>query len=361
MTFDGFYHDGKTADRKKVRVVLGSRHLMILDEHGALMDEWPVSGLSLAEEVYRGQPVRIVHRARGEACVTVESHDILAPLSRYSDAVRSRHFAKRGPWSRLGIWVAILLAVVVGLVIAIPHVAGPLATQVPMEWEETMGKYVAQSLAKDDDTCTAPAGKAALARLVARLAATNESPYAFKVSVSDDDSVNAFAAPGGYIVILDGLIQAAESPDEVAGVLAHEMAHAIERHPIEGLIHALGLRLVVSVLVGDASALIAGAAEVGEQLLVLSYSREKEAQADRVGVEMLNKAGMRAGGLVDFFRRMKKERATNLPAAIAFLSTHPLHEDRIEAIEAAAKGGGPALTATQWLALKNICAGEQGD
>jgi Zn-dependent protease with chaperone function len=355
VEFAAYLTDGLTAERRRVRVNVDTRRLQILDADGNQLDNWPMDGLRLAEEVYRGQPVRLLHRDRGDIRLIVDDPSILSTLGRYLPRFGRRDFTTHSTTARVVFWgvtVAILATV---LIAGVPRLAGPLARAVPPEWEEKFGDSIAESITSGRQGCRDADGEKALDGLVQRLAAGQRVPYPFKVRVSSDSRVNAFAAPGGRIVLLNGLIKSAQSPEEVAGVLAHEMAHVVKRHPLEGLIRALGLRFVIGMLIGDASGMLSGLAGVGEHLLLLSYSRDKEAEADRLGVEMLNRAGIRADGLATFFKRLQDEKTGDLPTELSFLSSHPLHEERIHAISVLAKADGAAMIGKEWEALKNIC------
>src|SRR5690606_26348291 len=107
----------------------------------------------------------------------------------------------------------------------------------------------------------------------------------FTVSVADDPQVNAFAAPGGRIVLLEGLLREAESPDEIAGVLAHEIGHVTERHPTAAALRLLGIQALLTGIFGDGS-LASAAAGAGGLLVALSYSRDDERTADRLAAEL---------------------------------------------------------------------------
>jgi len=182
--------------------------------------------------------------------------------------------------------------------------------------------------------------------------------------VSSTPLVNAMALPGGHIILFQGLITSAQSPEEVAGVLAHEMAHEIQRHPMRGLIRTAGLKLVIGALTGGSGSLLSFAG-IGETILGLSYNRQDETEADRIGVEMLNKANIRGDGLVAFFAREAEGERNESSASAAerkaavrvmqFLSTHPADETRVAAIKAQARGTERALTKAQWQALQTIC------
>ncbi|MBI2879997.1 MAG: M48 family metallopeptidase [Candidatus Tectomicrobia bacterium] len=356
MRFEGHLTDGKTAWRLPVRVALLGDRLQILDERGGLLDEWPLEGLRLAEEVYRRQPVRLVHRARGEACLTLEGQEILEPLGRAAPRLRKRYYGRRSAFVRAAIWGSALGAAVVGAILVVPRLARPLAQVVPLRWQEALGAAVLEHFGGKAALCETEAGEAALRTLTERLAVTVKTPDRFQVSVMRRPDANAFATPGGRIVLFEGFLMSADSPEEIAGVLAHEMAHVVKRHPMEGLIRAMGFWLVLSALAGDVSSVPSAVGKFGQVFLTLSYSREKESEADRLAVEMLRKAEIRSDGLIAFFQRLE-ERGRDVPGALRFLSTHPLHGERVAALRALARDGGEALTPQAWRDLKGICGG----
>jgi predicted Zn-dependent protease len=355
--FEAFYTDGRSAARQRVTVLPGVEGLHIHAAEGARLAAWPYRGLRVLEEVYPDQPVRFGHRAHGEATLTFEEGRVLADLER----VAGRKLGGAG-WLHIPPRLAfaaltVSLVFVAGLFLALPRLAGPLAALVPPAWEEALGERVVDEVTAGHPFCEAPGGVAALDTLTARLTAHADAPYPFRVRVSSLPGVNAFAAPGGQIVLLRELIRTARSPEEVAGVLAHEIAHGAERHPMQGLLRALGLQLLFSALLGDAGALEAAAGRFGQLLLVFSYTREDELAADRVGAALLNRAGLRGDGLVTFFRRLESERQgqAGLPR---LLSTHPLTEERIARLETLATGAGPAMSKSEWAALRAICGPE---
>jgi predicted Zn-dependent protease len=244
--------------------------------------------------------------------------------------------------------------------------AGPLAHLVPVRWEQAWGEQMLGLVGEGVVTCDSGNGQAALQVLAERLAATTEFPFPFKVQVSNTPLVNAMALPGGHIILFQGLIAAAQSPEEVAGVLAHEMAHEVQRHPMRGLLRTAGLRLVIGALAGGSGTAFSFAG-LGELLLGLSYNRQDEVEADRIGVEMLNKANIRGDGLAAFFARQQEGEESDPSSSLVerqaasrvgqFLSTHPADGARVAAITAQARGTESALTKEQWRALRTICRG----
>ncbi|MBM4259212.1 MAG: M48 family metallopeptidase [Deltaproteobacteria bacterium] len=236
--------------------------------------------------------------------------------------------------------------------------ATALVYLVPRTVEKAWGQETIAMVEKEAPFCEEAEGKEALQTLVRRLAVTTDAPFPFEVRVSRAPIPNAFAAPGGQIVILRGLLAMATSPEEVAGVLAHEMAHEVQRHPTRGVVRALGIQTVMGFVSGNTGK---GLGAATGALINLSHGRDDESEADRIGVQMLNKANIRADGLVNFFERMSKVSAGSQSRLLTYLSTHPSDTARVAAIRSMARGNGEAMTAKEWQALKTICGTEKED
>lgn len=157
---------------------------------------------------------------------------------------------------------------------------------------------------------------------------TQGSKYPFEFHVVRDPAVNAFAMPGGFVVMNSGLIERADSAEEVAGVLAHEVQHVERRHGLRGLVHAAGLGVGLRLVLGEVGGSLA--ASWAEDLEGLRFSRTQESDADRAGVDALLRAGIDPRGMATFFRKLAQE-GGKVPA---LLSSHPASEDRFAAVEA---------------------------
>ena len=360
--FEGTYNDGKSAARRDVRVSVTMNRLLIVDEGGAVggatggatVDEWPIEGLRLAGEIYRGdQPVRISHTARGEALLTFKGQEILAALPGLSGT--------SGRWSwrrRIATWAGILVAIVgimiAALAAALPWAVDRLSEYIPPKVERTFGAGVMAALGTQYATCRSPEGDEALAFLVGRLAAGREFKNPIRIRVFRSKISNAFTAPGGYIGIFDGLFRNTRTPEEFAGVLAHEMGHARLRHPEKSLLRQGGLAILFAAITGDPSALAASGGEFAKKLLHLSFTREAELESDGEAVDMLNRAGMGSKGLSRFLKRLEKN-APDL-AKGGYFSTHPGASKRIAAMRNNPRPGRPPMSAVEWTAVRRMCA-----
>ncbi|MGM0556647.1 MAG: M48 family metallopeptidase [Myxococcota bacterium] len=150
--------------------------------------------------------------------------------------------------------------------------------------------------------------------------------YTFRV-VDDDEQINAFAMPGGYIYIYSGLIKAADNEAELAAVMSHEIAHVSERHVAERLVAAYGLQALTDAALGENPGLIKQlVASVGTQGFLLKYSRDHEREADAVGFDYLVKTGYDPMGFVTFFEKISG--GARMPE---FMSSHPAPGNRIDA------------------------------
>ena len=243
-----------------------------------------------------------------------------------------------------------VLAVSIGLLfLSLPFISGFVSRFVPASVEATMGAQMIDELGKDTEFCQDAEGLAALDVIVEALAAQTDGTYEFRVYIADQDVLNAFAAPGGHIVLYRSIIDEAESPNEVAGVLAHEMAHVTNGHPARGMVEAMGYGVFRLFTKDDSMG-----AELVKSTVVNHYSREDELAADRDCVALLNAAQLDSRGLLRFFDRLS-ERGQEIPGALEFLSTHPSGETRKNALEGNVNDGALALTDEQWTSLKGAC------
>jgi Zn-dependent protease with chaperone function len=209
-----------------------------------------------------------------------------------------------------------------------------LAAQVPISLEKKLGDAAFKSVTLGKKIYDDPKVLQLLEPITNRLTeATKQSGYHFKFYVIEDSDVNALAFPGGNILIHSALIQKADTPEEIAGVLAHEISHITHKHGLRQIINSVGVFIIVQALFGDFSGLVAIFTQNSGLLLSSSFSREYEREADASGFDYLVKTKTDPKGMVRFFERImeiKKEADIPEGTVINFISTHPGTEERIE-------------------------------
>lgn len=146
--------------------------------------------------------------------------------------------------------------------------------------------------------------------------------------IENDEIPNAFCAPGGYIFVYTGLMKYVHTVDELAGVMAHEIAHADCRHSTSQLTKQYGISIILQLILGENGAFIG---DLTNSLITLGYSRQNEKEADSYGVTYLCNSGFEADASKRFFQRLSEESGSfTMPT---FLSTHPDDGSRVQNIE----------------------------
>ena len=350
----GWWADGQTAARHRVEMIGvsgGALQLRSVD-NGQVLAELSLRGLRLSEHVFPGQPVRVTHRDWPDALLTLDTPDLLGRLGPEAAHLQRRYRFGRNVGRGIVIWGGATVVSLVGLVLAVPVLAGLVAPALPAAWTSELGDKVVERIERDRPACEGPQAEAALQGLLDRLLAARNSDTQGTLRVLDASSVNAVAVPGGHMRVFSGLVAEVDKPQALAAVVAHELAHVIKRHPSEAAIRQVGWRIVLAAAIGDASTIPQIAGRLSTGLLEQAYSREAEAEADRMAVAMLNEAGIDSRGMIDLFESLQQQREVSVPE---WLSSHPALANRIEAVRPRVKPGEPGMTDADWQAVQAMC------
>lgn len=335
-------YDGNSGVRHDVDVGVDGRALHIVRADGD-------------EERIAADALQLVDRSTGGLTLARPGVDgwrlrIPPPLDPALDALfpKSQGY---GRWiDRHGLWpAASAFALISAAVVAIGYFAPFwLAPLVPESVEQAYGEALVGDLG--GNYCSTPAGTAALAKLVGKL---DTRPGELRVRVVDVPIVNAAALPARHIVLFRPILNSVDGPDELAGVLAHEIAHVRERHVTAALLRQFGVGIFTAMLGGNVGGNIDG-------LVSLSFTRGAETEADAGAIARLQAANISPAATARFFGKLTKDEgaAGKLPGLV-YVSSHPLSAEREKLFrEAAVKGRqyAPALSAGEWTALKSICA-----
>lgn len=346
--FSAWHFDGKTAVRRKVEVqTIGVNFFLLETErrHGPFAFE----------------ELRYVGEQGGAAVYKLDGEDgWRLGLSGPVPGELVKHLPQKrtygGIIDRIGLGpasltFAALSAITVAIVVWSPQWLAPL---VPQSVEKRLGDALVGDFG--GRFCDTTRGRAALAKLTGSL---DDKPQELQVEVANIGMLNAVALPGGKVVLFQGLLDQAKSPDEVAGVLAHEIGHVRERHVMQGLLRQMGLAVVLGGFDGTGGSTL-------NNVLSTTYTRASEQEADDHSIKAMAKASISPVATAGFFERLSRmDGSANMRKddqgriVSGYLSSHPLSDDRRELFKKSVVKGKeykPALSYSEWTELKTMCA-----
>ncbi len=352
------FFDGVTSRRRQVALTFGDA-LEIIDESEAegvqTIARWAYADIRRADS-----PAAILRlgctTAPPLARLEIRDASLAAELVARCLRLDEHQTTRRGLVRIVGWSVAAAVSIVCVVLFGVPLAADRLAPLVPKPIERRIGdaSEVQVKTIFGRNSCNDPAGQAAFAKLVNRLRdAAGLDDDSMTAGVLPTSVPNAFALPGGKVFVLKGLLDKAENPDELAGILAHELGHLKHHDNMRGLIYNGGTSFLIGLLFGDvtgSSAVIFASRNVVEA----SYSREAETGADTFAIELMHALGRSPKPAAELmFRITGKEGGS----AFTILASHPLTEDRLARMtrEDRPVSGPPLLTDAEWQALKRIC------
>lgn len=348
----GSYFDGLTAQPHAVTVKVHSGGIHIYGEGGKSFGLWGYDGLRAAPGIRTDTEINLMHSENPDARLVITDPAIVGQLTNMAPHIFKRRGSRRGLAYRL-VLIALIIGIIAGLIfVVVPKTAHVIAGFIPVKWEMAWGRSIRNKFTAKTKVCRGTAGKEALDAMVAHLLRTGPvraSEYHVNVTVIKSKTQNAFATMGGQIVVFSKLIEEMDGPDELAGVLAHEIAHVIARHPLTHTIEAFTAMTFANMFGG-------GASDIGGALVVSSYSRTMEAEADRIASKILREARVSPRGLAKFFQRLQKAAKGGTIGALAIFSTHPALAERAARLQGLRPAPTrPALSRGQWRAVRRIC------
>ncbi len=361
ITYAEFFDGIRPAIQRVSVTVEGSGPDAVLELKQADTDEtlrWHAVDLRLVPDQARDDDFIFANGDDNPARLIIRDYDALKEIFTAIPHVRAVRGHSSFPrlMAMMGGAMIAFAAILFGL---IPFMADRGAEMIPPTAEAQMGASVFEQIypAMGAYECTDPAGQAALDRMEARLTRDLDLPYPITARVVTEPSINATALPGGHVTFHLGLIEVAESPEEVAAVFAHEIGHVAHPDGTRAVLRSMGSFGVIGLVYGDFLGASAMAA-VSQQLLNSSYSRAAEERADAYAQDLLVASGISPAALTVFFERLQNSGDVAELGIFQHFSTHPELADRIAASAAAvgpAVAGPPILTAEEWAALQNIC------
>ncbi|MFZ5863252.1 MAG: M48 family metallopeptidase [Nitrospirota bacterium] len=357
----GIYLDGRTAARRPVTVRLLPDGLELLTDQGETR-AWPYHEIRRTHGRFAGEQARFERGAPIAEALLIDDRALLDALYQRAPRLGANAYHPSRRLSRIG-WTAAAAVAAIGattalLAYGVPALVGVLTPRIPISWDVRLGEAVLDYFADADDRCDDPALYAAINAIFASTVGPVGAQYPFHLIVLDTPELNAFAAPGGPIVILRGLLRRTDTPEELAGVLAHEAQHIIRRHSTRALLQQASAGLVIAALTGDVSGAAAFGLNAAANLGALRYSRAHETEADEHGLRMILDAGIDPAGMIAFFELLARE-GPELPGVLAYLSTHPASDERAQRLRTLAAQAAQTQTALgsreEWHAIRERC------
>ena len=364
VEYKATFNDGETAANQAavLRPDLVAGVLRIFGADGLEIRTWAFSDLrELPDHGHRNAIV--LTKEGSEERLLVRGRTAMSDLSSLAPKLRKKQ-VDRGQLGRVWRWAfGTVVAMALLLFVIIPGLADNLARYVPPDREVAFGRTFVKHMTNllvdehiEKKVCVSGQTQHALNDFANSIAADLELEYPIEVSVLNISLVNAFAMPGGQVVVTRGLIDEAQNGEEVAAVVAHEVGHVVNKDPTRIALRAAGSAGLLSMFLGD----FAGGgliAVLSEQLLNAGYTRDAETAADAFAHQAMAQKGLSPHALSDFFERLQESYGDADGVVAAFMS-HPRFADRIAAADAAHGGDleGEAFTADEWANLRSICS-----
>lgn len=364
------YFDGNSAIPRRVELRIEGTFLSLIPAEGPPV-RWHLADLRRVPDQAGGKDasgiVLALKDGSAQRLYIPADHENLANALSMKTPVQSAQPTVPGiRYKLLGLSTAAIASVAFILFVLVPVMADQLAEFLPAEGEQALGDVTFEQIrtALNQDAggsvqiCERAAGQAALENMTARLSKHASFPFPLKVHVLQHEMINAFALPGGHIILFEGLIKSADTAEEVAAVLAHEMGHVASRDATRGALRSAGLIGVLGLVFGD----FAGgtlALFLANQLIEAQYSQSVEVKADDYAARLLADAGLPPEALGVFFRRLRDDFGDE-EGLVAHFSSHPALRDRMQAAAEAGRRNesnptSSVLTVAEWADLRRIC------
>jgi Zn-dependent protease with chaperone function len=345
------YYDGETPSSTEVLVTINEAVLEI-SKDGRLLDTWPLK--LLHRDSVHISVVVILCQGEPDGRLEILDKDFLEEPS------LKVKFQKEQPLqfktSQIILWLSALVVAVGVVFLAVKPVTKLIARNVSHKTEQQMLGAITQL--RPPMMCKLSVSQGiAFEKILSKVYPLEEGDKELGIEfhIIKNAQVNAFALPGAQIWILSGLLEKAESPEELVGVLAHEVEHVKQRHILESIVRSTLLTSLMAISVGDASAVLVVDPHTASQFFTLSFDREMEASADKGALKRMRQSKVSTQGIIDLFKRLdSKTVSSKIPE---FISTHPAGKARIEFFEpySIAANNLPILTSEEWKDLKRAC------
>ena len=333
MFFEGLYYDGQSSAGHRARIQLhdGGISIDLAQNH----IQWSVSGINTEESAFNKNNSLIYYGTQFPyTAIEVNGDDFQVFFKKqFPDLAITKNKVAFMEGTGTRTIVLMILGVLGFLALAyfylIPAAAEKVAEHLPQQYEIDLGNQIMEQMSEGFQV---DSEQTALANAYFQ-GLNYEASYPAKITVVHDKVSNAFALPGGNIVVYDQMFKVMKDRSEFSALLSHEYSHVTQRHTTRSLFRGLATYLVISLIMSDVNGVMAVVLQNADNLKSLSYSRSLEQEADDQGLNYMEKAGENPQGMIDLFKHLGEanEGSQDIPE---FLSTHPMLDARKDAIKA---------------------------
>lgn len=338
MFYKGRLYKPNFGDFEVVELRVEKQNLIVVSGEGEKNYELAEFKLELTGQ--EGDKIRLDHIPSGDSLLCTD-RQLLDDLHQHAsqwdlgrEAKKAHKDLKHLPARKMSLLAGVLvltLGSIVAFYLSFEVFVNLAMKKIPPSVEESIGSIYAKEEKLDKKSDTWKRVDRIGNKLVSKL---NNSPYKFRFYIENKDELNAYALPGGTIVVLSKLVKDAKSDDEIAGVLGHEIGHVIHRDSLRRLLHTGGLGVCIAIATGGviSNEQIKQFIPALQALESASYSRTQEAAADKTGIKLTVLAGYNGEAIIDLFKRFAQDEPKFGKEAFAILADHPMSDDRIKAI-----------------------------
>lgn len=346
------FYNGVEAKSHEVTLTFGARGIVIQDSHHHILDSWDYSELDIDLQKSPGQWALLKCKNKPLKRLILESKE---DYHQFTD-----HMPFKPHDKKIGKMVATGVAAFIVIILVLKQVSWEVFLPfMSRDWDNQVGNWAEVYLDDHEKQCTSPV----LVKIMNRISHHLLTHVSFRekvniqiVIVNNPSIHNAMALPNGKIYVYTGLLNNVRTPEELMGILAHEMGHIYYRHGMVSLLRNITLlsaaKLIEITAFSGFSSLV-WVTNMAKTLMSLHYSRDLESQADEFALNLLQKMTISSKGFADFFDSQKNHKGES-----KYLSTHPLDQDRLDVIRRHPTyhlKGQEFLTPPEWVVLKMAC------
>lgn len=338
MQHTAIYYDGLTNQPHEAQVEIFGNSLSIYYDGKKVV--WAISEISYGSFSGKGKtmlqygafPHQYLEYHNNTPLASVLNRYLSRPQSGFGVLAKEYNAVLKG--ALIGITIFLAIAAVIYFIL-LPSIVSYIAGKIPVKTEIALGEKFYDSFIKNTEIDNE---KTELLNGFAQKI-DFRTKYPLKFTVVKEVQVNAFALPGGNIVVYSGILDKIKSSDELAALLSHEVNHVKQRHSLKGLTRSITGSLLISLIFGESGSLESILVSRADDIYQLGFSREMEKEADLKGLELMYVNHLRPEGMVHLMERLhEEEQKQGSSKMLVYLNSHPMTEERIIYIKENSRG-----------------------